>query len=150
PRVDVGGMERDLPHLLEAEHVLEPQQHRLHGLEVRRHVVDLLEAELVAAGAGMRHRARIQRAEAAALAEPERAVAERRGDRELAQRAAVVLELLDVADRRAAALLEELERALDVLDLEDQRADAVGVLAEEATRAAARADRRAAHDEHVA
>ena len=36
------------------EHVLEPQQHRLHGLEVRRDVIDLLEAELVLAAALVR------------------------------------------------------------------------------------------------
>jgi hypothetical protein len=141
-----------LPHLLEAEHVLEPQQHRLHRLEVRGDVIDVLEAVRVDRPGSGRHRlgAGPQRAEAAALAEPERAVAERRRDRELAQRAAVVGERLDVVDRRAAALLEQRERPRDVLDLEHQRADAVGVLRQEAVRAAALADRRRAHDLDVA
>src|SRR5262249_26813156 len=64
--------------------------------------------------------------------------------------AAVVGERPDVFDRRAAALLEQRERARRVLDLEDQRADAVGMLRQEAVRAAAFPDRRAAHDKHVA
>jgi len=52
--IDIRGVKRDLPHLLEPHHVLEPQQHRLHGLEVRRHVVDLLESEPVGAAASPR------------------------------------------------------------------------------------------------
>ena len=47
----------DLPELLEAEHVLHPQQRRLHGLEVRRDVIDPLEAEAVLPAA-RRRRAR--------------------------------------------------------------------------------------------
>src|SRR3569623_573362 len=150
PRLAVTGVERDLPHLLEAHHVLEPQQHRLHRLEVRCDVIDLLEAELVVAAAGVWNRARPQRRERIALAEPERRVAERRGDRELAQHAATLTDRLDVGDRRAAALLEQAERLLDVLDLEAQRADAVGVIREEAGGAATFADRLAAHDLDVA
>jgi hypothetical protein len=141
-----------VPQLLEAEHVLEPQQHRLHGLEVRRDVVDIDEAVAVGRGLGRRHRDRAREVGlvAAALAEPEGAVAERRGDRELAQRAAVVLEGLNLVDRRAAALLEQPERALGVLDLERERADAVRVLAEEARGPARITERRAAHDVDVA
>src|SRR5262249_45295097 len=101
-----------------------------------------------------RHRARIQRLVAVALPEPERRVAERRRDRELLQGPALAVELLDVVDRGAAALLDQAERLVDVLDLEDQRADAVGVLAEEPAGAArAQADdvdRRAHHDVDVA
>ena len=51
---------------------------------------------------------------------------------------------------RAAALLEQRERALDVLDLEDQRADALGVLAQVAPGAAAFADRLVDDEQRVA
>ena len=46
-------VERDLPELLEAQHVLHPQQRRLHRLEVRGQVVDRAEAEPVAAPRGV-------------------------------------------------------------------------------------------------
>ena len=49
----------------------------------------------------------------------------------------VVGEALDVGDERAAALVEQRERAVDVLDVEHDRAHALGVLAQVAPGAAA-------------
>ena len=91
--VDVVGVELHLPEALEAQHVLHPQQRRLHGLEVRGDVIDALEPKRSRrpAGASCSCQAREERAVAAALEEAEGGVAERRGDREHRQRAAVVL-----------------------------------------------------------
>ena len=111
------GVERDLPQLLEAEHVLHPEQRRLHGLEVGGQVIDPLEAEPVAGRAGARrsrrgragHETREEPRVPAPLDEAEGGVAERRGDGEHRQRAAVVGEALHVGDERAAPLVEQPE-----------------------------------------
>ena len=104
----------DLPELLEAHHVLHPQEHRLHGLEVRRDVVDVRRSR-----SGCRRRAARRSGTkpgkralvAVALDEAEGGVTERRGDGELRQLAAVVVGVaLDVVDEGAAALLEQAER----------------------------------------
>src|SRR4029079_2870760 len=63
-----------------------------------------------------------------------------RRDREHRQRAAVVREALDVGDERAAALVEQGERAVDVVDVEHDRAHALGMLAQVAPGAPALAD----------
>ena len=62
----------------------------------------------------------------------------------------VVGEALDVGDERAAALLEQRERAFDVLDVEHDRADPLGVLAQVAPGAAAFADRLVDDEQRVA
>src|SRR5205823_4133202 len=87
-----------------------------------------------------------ERAISFALDEAEGRVAERRGDGEHRQRAAVVVKAHDVRDQGAAALVEQLERLVDVLDLEHDGADAFGVLAQPAPRAPAFTDGLADHE----
>ena len=91
-----------------------------------------------AAGSG---RSRGRACVAAPLDEAEGRVAERRGDREHRQRAAVVREALHVGDERPAALVEQPERPVDVLDVEHDGADPLGVLAQVAPGAPPFADR---------
>jgi len=116
--IDVGGVELDLPHLLEAQDVLEPEQHRLHRLEVRGDVIDVANRtcwslHLGQAGPGTApHPETAPRNPAIGLAKTGTCSPERRGDRELAQRAAVIGEGLDVLDRRTATLLDQRERPL--------------------------------------
>ena len=112
-RRDVVGVERDLPELLEAQHVLHPQQRRLHGLEVRGQVIDALKPKRLPPRRrrpGAATKPGNSGAVAAALDEAEGGVAERRGDREHRQRAPVVGEALHVGDERAAALVEQRGR----------------------------------------
>jgi len=152
---DVAGVERDLPQRLEAEHVLHPEQRRLHGLEVRRQVIDVREPEAVAGagpgsgGTGWNEPGE-QRLIAAPLDEAEGGVAERRRDREHGQAAAVVAKALHVGDERAAALVQQAERAVDVLDLQHHRPDPLGVLAQVAPGAATLADRLQDHEHRAA
>src|SRR6185436_5268041 len=65
-------------------------------------------------------------------------------------RAAVIREALDVRDERAAALVEQRERAVDVLDVEHDRADTLGVLAQVAPGAPALADGLVDHEQRLA
>ena len=85
-----------------------------------------------------------------ALEEAKRRVAEGRRDREHRERAAVVGEALDVGDERAAALVEQAERPIDVLDLQHDGADALGVLAQVAPGAPAVAHGLVHHERRVA
>src|SRR5262249_43324988 len=109
------------------------------------------ESERVApVAAALLHEPGKQRPVPAPLDEPERRVAEGRGDAERRERPAVILVALDVVDGRPAAFLEERERPLDVLDEEHERPHPVGMLAQEAPRAAALSGGGGAKDEAIA
>jgi hypothetical protein len=78
PRVDVRGVELDLPEALEAQHVLEPERDVAERREVRGGVVEADEAEAVLAAARLvvGHEAGEEVAVPAALDEAEGGVAE--------------------------------------------------------------------------
>ena len=112
-------------------HVLQPEDGGGESGDVRGRVIVAHEADSVSAPgrAVVGFEARIERLVSIALDEAERRIGERRRDREEGQRAAAVaLEPLDLGDGRAASLLEEAERLLDVLNFKVQRTDAVGML----------------------
>jgi hypothetical protein len=112
-------MKADVPELLHSQHFLEKEHHRLHRERVRSDVIDRFDGEAVPGSSVVRCdrlEARCEARKVGPLDEPERQIAERRGDLYAAKTPAGRVPAFGrVGQECRASLVQKAERGVEVV-----------------------------------